>query len=95
MWDQNLPQALQKLCCSENSPYRVGTCTYVRIADNAPGFVITSHKRPEHVSEDLRTFIIGNQSRHDRRLQGEFSKTERIKIAYELVEYVLLFLRTE
>ncbi|KAL8653327.1 MAG: hypothetical protein Q9226_003890, partial [Calogaya cf. arnoldii] len=93
VWDQTLPQALHKLCCGKNPP--PGACTYVRAAHNAPGFVITSHERPEHVSEGLRTFMIGNQSRHDRRLQGEFSKTERTRIAYELVECALLFLRTE
>ncbi|KAI4267851.1 MAG: hypothetical protein L6R38_008068 [Xanthoria sp. 2 TBL-2021] len=91
-WDQNLPHALRKLCCSEDPPN--GLCTYIRTAKNAPGFAITSHQCPEYVSENLRTFMISNQSQYNLRLQGEFSRTERTKLAYELVECSLLFLKT-
>ncbi|KAI4236431.1 MAG: hypothetical protein L6R40_006141 [Gallowayella cf. fulva] len=92
-WDQNLPHALRKLCHSGNHPD--GVSSYIRTAENAPGFIISSHQCPEHGSENLRTFMISNKSQHDRRLQGEFTKTERTKLAYELVECALLFLRTE
>ncbi|KAL8724606.1 MAG: hypothetical protein Q9166_007853 [cf. Caloplaca sp. 2 TL-2023] len=92
-WDQNLPHALRKLCCNEDPPD--GFCTYIRTAENTPGFIVTSHQCPEHVSENLRTFMISNKSQHERRLQGEFSRTERTKLAYELVECALLFLKTE
>ncbi|KAI4125119.1 MAG: hypothetical protein LQ338_004447 [Usnochroma carphineum] len=92
-WDQTLRHALRKLCHDENTSN--GCCTYVKTAEDAPGFVLTSYHFPEHGLENLRTFMISNRSEYARRLQGEFSRTERTRLAYELAECALLFLRTE
>lgn len=91
-WNKNLSHALQELSCNGDPPD--GFRTYIRTAEDAPGFLMSSHLCHEQVYENLRTFMMSKKTQHDRCLHGEFSRTERTKLAYELVECALLFLRT-
>jgi hypothetical protein len=92
-WDRSLQHALQKLCCSENTSD--GLRAYVRIAENEPGFVVSRYHLPQQDLENLRTFMVSTKSDFAQHLHGEFSRPERTRLAYELAEWALLFLRTE
>lgn len=93
VWNRSLLHALQKLDQGEHTSN--GCCAYVKIAEDAPGFVVTRYHIPDHALENLRTFMISTRSDHGRRLQGNFSRKERTRLAYELAECALLFLRTD
>lgn len=90
-WDQNLKHALQKLYSSEDTSNNL----YVRIAENTPGFIVSGHYLPQQEFENLRTFMVSTKSDFARNLHGRFSRPERTRLAYELAECALLFLKTE
>lgn len=92
-WDRSLQRTLQKLCCSENTADDLRS--YVRIAENAPGFVVSRYHLPQQDLENLRTFMVSTKSDFAQNLHGEFSRPERTRLAYELAECALLFLGTE
>ena len=91
-WHQSLLDALQKLCDGDRLS---SNPAYVRTAENALGFVLSQSQLPEHDRENLRTFMLSKKANFARDLHGEFSRSERTRLSYELAECALLFLRTE
>ncbi len=92
-WNPSLQHVLQKLCCTENTSAVLSA--YFRTAEDAPGFVVSRCHLPQQISENLRSFMVSTQSDFAENLHGEFSRAERTRLAYELAECALLFLRTE
>lgn len=90
VWGGNLRHALQRLYRDGNS-----SDVFVRISENTPGFAVSRYHLPRQDLTNLRTFMISTKSDFAQNLHGEFSRPERIKLAYELAECALLFLRTE
>ena len=88
-WIENLSHVLQEIWRSRDPPD--GFRTYIRTAEDTPGFLLSSCLCHKQAYENLRTFMTSNKIQHDRYLHGRFSKTERTKLAYELVECALLF----
>ena len=91
-WHQNFLGALQKLWDDDRHS---SDPAYVRTAEDAFGFVLSQSQFPEHERENLRTFMLSKKANFARDLHGEFSRSERTRLAYELAECALLFLRTE
>ena len=93
-WHQSLQNALETLSQNEDDlPQDLQT--HVRLAENRPGFTISKRHLPLQSLENLRKFMISARSDFDKQLHGEFSRSERTRLAYELAEWALLFLRTE
>ena len=91
IWEDSFQHVLQKLYRVKQTSDNV--CAYVR--GTQVGFIANRQHLPQQNPENLRTFMISNKSDFARDLHGEFSRAERTRLAYELAECALLFLRTE
>ena len=91
-WNQSLSAALSELRSSEKDSE--GISALVRIA-NMRGFVMTKYNLREQAKTSLRTFMASTKTKYGEELHGEFSRPDRIRIAFELAECALFFLKTE
>ena len=91
-WHHSLQHALSTLREDQGNANSISA--YIRAAADTPGFVIKKSHLPDQECENLRTFMITKKVDFGRQLHGEFTKSERTKVAYELAECALLFLRT-
>ena len=80
-WQHNLHHA-----CESSHPR-----SYLRSCKNDVGFAVSKHEMLDQEVKSLRAYVIENREDFAENLHGEFSRRERIRIAYELVESALLY----
>jgi hypothetical protein len=84
------------------TPTNLQPCASFRLqaSDDVPAFILEKLAERSGVVEDdlhvqcLRTFMAGNKMDYGEELHGPFKSEERWRLAYELAEWALFFLKT-